>query len=76
MRWRLPNLPGPLLIPLVLLAGAVGGGAWGAIAGALKAYYNVNEILSTIMLNIVAVQIMNYLLGGPLRRQGVLVGSR
>ncbi len=62
----LPGLPGPVLIPLVLLAGIAGGAAWGAIAGALKAYYNVNEILSTIMLNIVAVQIMNYLLSGPL----------
>lgn len=62
----LPDLPGPLLVPLVLLAGAVGGAIWGAIAGSLKAYLNVNEILSTIMLNIVAVQIMNYLLAGPL----------
>jgi general nucleoside transport system permease protein len=62
----LPDLPRPLLVPLVLLAGAVGGAIWGAIAGSLKAYFNVNEILSTIMLNIVAVQIMNYLLSGPL----------
>lgn len=62
----LPDLPGPLLVPLVLLAGAVGGAIWGAIAGSLKAYLNVNEILSTIMLNIIAVQIMNYLLAGPL----------
>jgi simple sugar transport system permease protein len=62
----LPDLPGPLLVPLVLLAGAVGGAIWGAIPGSLKAYLNVNEILSTIMLNIIAVQIMNYLLAGPL----------
>ena len=34
--------------------------------GALKAYYGVNEILSTIMLNIVAVQLMNFLLRGPM----------
>jgi general nucleoside transport system permease protein len=61
-----PNLPGPVLIPVVLLAGAAGGAAWGAIPGALKAYFNVNEVLSTIMLNIVAVQVMNYLLAGPL----------
>lgn len=60
------NLPSPVLIPLVLLAGAAGGAAWGAIPGALKAYFNVNEILSTVMLNIVAVQVMNYLLRGPL----------
>jgi simple sugar transport system permease protein len=36
------------------------------VPGALKAYYNVNEILSTIMLNVVAVQLMAYLLRGPL----------
>ena len=62
----LPDLPRPLLVPLVLLAGTAGGAIWGAIAGSLKAYFNVNEILSTIMLNIVAVQVMNYLLAGPL----------
>ena len=62
----LPGLPSPVLIPLVLLAGAVGGGCWGAIPGAFKAYFNVNEILSTIMMNLVAVQLMNYLLAGPM----------
>ena len=66
MALAVPKLPGPVLIPLVLLAGAAGGALWGAIPGALKAYFNVNEILSTIMLNIVAVQVMNYLLAGPL----------
>ena len=44
----------------------MGGGIWGAIPGALKAYLGVNEILSTIMLNIVAIQVMNYLLRAPL----------
>ena len=62
----LPNLPSILLIPLVLLAGCVGGGIWGAIPGLFKAYRNVNEVLSTIMLNLVAVQLMNYLLAGPM----------
>lgn len=61
-----PGLPKVLLIPLLMLAGIVGGGFWGAIPGGLKAYLGVNEILSTIMLNIVAVQIMNYLLRAPL----------
>jgi simple sugar transport system permease protein len=69
-----PGLPGPFLIPLVLLAGAAGGGLWGAIPGALKAYFNVNEILSTIMLNIVAVQVMNYLLRGPLLDTSQIAG--
>ncbi len=62
----LPNLPRIVLIPLVLLAGCVGGGIWGAIPGLFKAYRNVNEVLSTIMLNLVAVQLMNYLLAGPM----------
>ncbi len=61
---QLPNLPGILLVPLVLIAGALGGAVWGAIPGALKAYASVNEILSTIMLNLVAVQFMNFLLRG------------
>ncbi len=60
------DLPAVILLPLVLLMGMIGGGIWGAIPGAMKAYLGVNEILSTIMLNIVAVQIMNYLLRDPL----------
>lgn len=61
-----PDLGPFVMIPLVILAGLLGGAIWGAIPGALKAYYGVNEILSTIMLNVVAVQLMNYLLRGPL----------
>lgn len=61
-----PNLPTIILLPSVLLAGLVGGAIWGGVPGILKAYFGVNEILSTIMLNIVAVQFMNYLLRGPL----------
>jgi simple sugar transport system permease protein len=55
-----------VVVPLALVAGFVGGGLWGAIPGALKAYFNVNEILSTVMMNAIAVQIMNYLLRGPM----------
>ncbi|MBX2826132.1 MAG: ABC transporter permease [Gammaproteobacteria bacterium] len=61
-----PGLPSIVLLPMVLLAGCIGGGLWGAIPGALKAWFNVSEILSTIMMNIVAVQLMNFLLRGPL----------
>ena len=61
-----PEAPGIVVIPLALVAGFIGGAIWGGIPGVLKAYYNVNEILSTIMLNIIAVQAMNYLLRGPM----------
>jgi ABC-type uncharacterized transport system permease subunit len=72
----LPNLPAVLLIPLTLIAGGAGGAIWGAIPGAFKAYFNVNEILSTIMLNLVAVQFMNYMLSGPLvAKSGYAIGG-
>ena len=61
-----PDAPGIVIIPAALVAGFIGGAIWGGIPGVLKAYYNVNEILSTIMLNIIAVQGMNYLLRGPM----------
>lgn len=60
------GLPGWFLITAALVAGAVAGAIWGGIAGFLKAYLNVNEILSTIMLNYIAVYGMNYLLRGPM----------
>lgn len=67
-----PDLPSVLLIPLVLLAGAVGGAIWGAIPGALKAYAGVSEILSTIMMNIVAAQILSFLLQDLLIEEGAI----
>ncbi len=62
----LPDLPKPLLLPLVLLTGTAGGALWGGIAGALKAKLGVNEILSTVMLNYIAAQIYGFLLRGPM----------
>jgi len=58
--------PGWLLIPATLIVGFLAGAAWGFIPGILKARLNVNEILSTIMLNAIALQLMNLLLQGPL----------
>jgi len=60
------NWPGWLVITLSLLTGFVGGAIWGGIPGLLKAYFNVNEILSTVMMNAIAVQLMNFLLRGPM----------
>lgn len=60
------DLPGWMLIPIALLAGFIGGAVWGGIPGILKAYFNVNEILSTVMMNAIAVQLMNLLLRGPM----------
>jgi ABC-type uncharacterized transport system permease subunit len=57
---------GWLVIPLSVAGGFLAGAIYGGIAGFLKAYFDVNEILSTIMLNQIAVQMMNFLLNGPL----------
>ncbi|MGE5248683.1 MAG: ABC transporter permease [Bacteroidota bacterium] len=60
------SLPGWLVITMAMLAGFLGGALWGGIPGLLKAYFRVNEILSTVMMNAIAVQLMNFLLRGPM----------
>jgi simple sugar transport system permease protein len=59
-----PDSSAWVIIPLAMLVGFLAGAIWGGIPGALKAYFNVNEILSTIMMNQIAVQTMNFLLRG------------
>lgn len=60
------NLPGWVIISVAMLTGFLGGAIWGGVPGFLKAYFNVNEILSTVMMNAIAVQLMNFLLRGPM----------
>ena len=55
-----------IIVTFSLLAGFLAGALYGGLAGFLKAYFDVNEILSTIMLNQIAVQMMNFLLNGIL----------
>jgi simple sugar transport system permease protein len=62
----LPGLPRPLLLPLVLLAGCLGGAAWGFIPGILRAKLEVSELLSTVMLNYIAAQFYTFCLRGPM----------
>jgi simple sugar transport system permease protein len=58
--------PASLLIPSLIVAGFAGGAVWGFVPGILKARFNVNEILTTVMMNSIALQLMNFLLQGPL----------
>jgi simple sugar transport system permease protein len=53
------------LLPLVLIAGVVGGMAWAAIPAFLKTRFNAHEILTTLMLTYVAIQLLGYLVHGP-----------
>ena len=59
------DLPGPILIPLAILASIVGGGIWGGIAGFLRARTGAHEVITTIMLNLVAAQAILYALKTP-----------
>ncbi len=62
-----PDLTGWLLLPLFLTAAMLGGGLWGGIAGWLRARVNANEIIVTIMLNYVAIQLLSWTIRGPLQ---------
>jgi simple sugar transport system permease protein len=59
-------LPAWLAIALVLGSAALAGAAWAAIAGLLKVARDVDEVISTIMLNFIALGIVGYLVHGPL----------
>jgi simple sugar transport system permease protein len=54
-----------LVVLMMIAAGIVGGGLWAAVPAWLRTKYNVNEILSSLMLTYVAAQILSYLVGGP-----------
>lgn len=54
-------------IPAVLLAGGVAGAGWAGIAGWLRHRFGVLEVISTIMLNFVALHTVGYLVRGPLQ---------
>lgn len=58
-------LPPILFIPLLLVAGLVGGALWGLLAGWLKVYGGVHEIFGGVGLNFIATVLTNYLIFGP-----------
>ncbi|PID36694.1 MAG: ABC transporter permease [Rhodobacterales bacterium] len=58
-------LPFAVLMPLTLLAGAVVGALYAAIAGALKATTGAHEVITTIMLNLISFRLLDYLLRQP-----------
>ena len=57
-----PDLPGLMLLPAVIFFGILGGFLWGALPGALKAYTGAHEVITTIMLNFIAILIVDWLI--------------
>ena len=61
-------------IPVSILAGMLGGLVYGFIPGFLKAFTGAHEVVTTIMLNYVAIQLVSWIIGGPLRGENVTFG--
>ncbi len=66
------NLPWFIHIPLALLVGIIASGVWGGVAGYLKATLGIHEVITTIMMNYIALHLTGYLIGGPLMEPGYL----
>lgn len=67
---RVGQLPPVAALVVTLLAAFVAGGVWGGIAGALRAWRDVPEVISTIMLNFIALFWLSALIRGPLKNPG------
>ena len=58
----LTNVPSYILIPAMMIVGAILGAVWALVPGILKAQFQINEIIVTIMMNFVAMYLLQYLL--------------
>ncbi|CCJ34356.1 ABC transporter permease [Caloramator australicus] len=66
----IPGIPAPIHVTLVLLGGLIFGAVWAAIPGYLKAKVGTNEVVNTIMMNFIAMNVSNYFVKGPIHREG------
>jgi len=68
--YSITGLPAWIHMPLAFLAGALGGAFWGFIPGFLKAKTGGHEVINTIMMNWIAFRLTEWLLSGPMNREG------
>jgi ABC-type uncharacterized transport system permease subunit len=61
------GVSGWVLVPALLLGGAIAGAAWAWVAAELRARFHVLEVISTLMLNFVAAYLVSFLVRGPLQ---------
>ena len=66
-------VPGPpgLVLPMAIVAGVCAGAVWSAIAGFLKLRYGADEVITTLMLNFIAVLFIQWVTVGPLKDPAV-----
>jgi len=62
-----PGLPALVLIPTVLVAGGLAGAAWAALPTVMRLRLGIGEVITTILMNFVAIYLAAYLMHGPLQ---------
>lgn len=70
LHWLPTETPAIIMLPAMAIAAAIGGALWGLIPGLLKAKLNVNEIITSLMLNYIAIQWNNFFVYGPWSERG------
>jgi len=68
---NLTELPAWLLIPVLMLAGFAGGAAWAGISGVLRVRANLNETISSLLLNYVGILVVDHFVHGPWKQKSV-----
>lgn len=58
-------VPSYVIVPMIFLAGFLGGALWGIIPAILKIKYSINEVISTLMLNYICAEFLTMLIVGP-----------
>ena len=61
------GLPTPIGIVLVMLAGCIGGAIWSLVPGVLRAYLQADEVITTLMMNFIALLLLQWVASGPLK---------
>ena len=64
-----PGLPDAVHFCLVIIAGCIGGGLWALIPAILKAYRGINEVIVTILMNYLAINLVSYFVAGPMMQE-------
>ncbi|HZZ62027.1 MAG TPA: ABC transporter permease [Roseiarcus sp.] len=68
--YKLPDWPGALIVPFALASASIVGGAWLVAPGLLRARLGVDEVVTTLMLNFIAIDLTTWLVNGPLLARG------
>lgn len=70
--FSIQGLPFFIHMPLALIGGSLAGALYAAIAGALKSYTGAHEVITTIMLNYIAINLTDFLANGPWKDEGII----